>query len=521
MSNWLTAEKAQWASCTATFKKYSALVLKTACIGMFLCHFLFLFYGNSSPDGTNEGLFYFWNQNWHLSIGRWFVRYLSAMGGNVVMPAVFMAINALCTAAAMLLLADLWHIESKLFLVLGTLAMVSAPSVIEQYLVIHVAYTYGLSLLMTVLAAYLVLHKKGILSFLSAVLLLTLSMGCYQAWIGFATGTIVMTLMLDCLDERPLPEILRRAGKALAMGLAGAAVYFVILQIELHRYNVELSDKGGIASFGAGSFFGGLGSKILQAYRDFKDYFTTGPNHTGKALLLILLGTALLLFLGWLRLVRRRKPQAILLAVLAVLLPLAVNVVDIIIEGNINTLMSHPMQLMVIFALVLAGRASGPVPWQRLVRLAASAAVVLLCWLSTVTAYASYRTVALAYEYVDTLTNAILTRVLNDSDYTPDTRVLIAGLPDESEAQKFNFLYDKSAYTKNMVFWDGRAGVLGNWKHYIYDYHGLWIGEISTDEYYDIIDSSDFAAMPVYPAEGSLEKFDDILVVKLEENPPR
>ena len=106
MSNWLTAEKAQWASCTATFKKYSALVLKTACIGMFLCHFLFLFYGNTSPDGTNEGLFYFWNQNWHLSIGRWFVRYLSAMGGNVVMPAVFMAINALCTAAAMLLLAD-------------------------------------------------------------------------------------------------------------------------------------------------------------------------------------------------------------------------------------------------------------------------------------------------------------------------------------------------------------------------------------------------------------------------------
>lgn len=87
------------------------------------------------------------------------------MGGNVVMPAVFMAINALCIAAAMLLLADLWHIESNLFLVLGTLAMVSAPSVIEQYLVIHVAYTYGLSLLMTVLAAYLVLHRKGIPSF--------------------------------------------------------------------------------------------------------------------------------------------------------------------------------------------------------------------------------------------------------------------------------------------------------------------------------------------------------------------
>lgn len=521
MSNWLTAEKAQWAPSAAVFKKHGALVLKAACIGMFLCHFLFLFYGYTSPDGSNEGLFYFWNQNWHLSIGRWFVRYLSAMGGNVVMPAVFMAINALCIAAAMLLLADLWHIESNLFLVLGTLAMVSAPSVIEQYLVIHVAYTYGLSLLMTVLAAYLVLHRKGIPSFLSAMLLLALSMGCYQAWIGFATGAIVMTLMLDCLQERPLPEIFRRAGKALAMGLLGAAVYFAVLQLEIHRYNITLSDKGGLSSFGAGSFLGGLGSKILQAYRDFKDYFTSGPNHTGKILLVILLGTAVLLLLGWLRLVRRRKPQAVLLAVLGLLLPLAINIVDVLIEGNINVLMSHPMQLMVPFALVLAEQARGCDAWEKLARVGAGAVAVVLCWLCTVTAYASYRTVALAYEYVDTLSTAILTRVFNSTDYTSDTRVLIAGLPDESEAQKFNFLFDKSAYTKNMVFWDGRAGVLGNWKHYLYDYHGVWIGEVDTDEYYDIIDSEAFKEMPVYPAEGSLEKFDDILVVKLEENPPR
>ena len=63
--------------------------------------------------------------------------------------------------------------------------------------------------------------------------------------------------------------------------------------------------------------------------------------------------------------------------------------------------------------------------------------------------------------------------------------------------------------------------MLGNWKHYIYDYHGLWIGEVSTDEYYDIIDSEAFGGMPVYPAEGSLQTFGDILVVKLEEDPPR
>lgn len=230
---------------------------------------------------------------------------------------------------------------------------------------------------------------------------------------------------------------------------------------------------------------------------------------------------ALLLGLGILRLARRRQPQAVLLGVLALLLPLALDLVDVVVPGNVNTLMSHPLQLVVPFALALAEREETTLWWRRLVRLGAGAAVVLVCWLSTVVCYATYQTVALTYRYVDTLTDAILSRVLNSTDYTADTRVLIAGLPDESQGQAFNFLWDKSAYTKNMVFWDGTSGVLGNWKHYIYDYHGLWIGEVSTEEYYEILDSAAFAAMPVYPAEGSLQKFGDILVVKLEEEPPR
>lgn len=521
MPLWLRREKEQWASCGTVCRRYGSLVLKTALLSMFLCHALFVLHGYTSPDGTNEGLYYYWNQRWALSIGRWLMRYLSAIGGNVVMLAVFVAFNAVCTAFSVLLLADLWKVRSKMLLVLATVSLIVAPSVIEQNLVICVAYSYGFSMLMTTLAAYLVLARTGALHFVAAVLCLTMGLGGYQAWIGFTSGIVVMTLLLDCGEELPLGQLGRRFGKAAAMGLLGGGLYFVILQIEIRRYDVALSSKGGLSSFGAGSLVTNLVQGVVQAYKDFVLYFTKGPNHTGKALFLVLLGAAVLVVLCWLRLVRRRKPQAVVLAVLALLLPLAINLVDVVVPGTINTLMSHPMQMMVPFALVLAERETGPQWWKNLVRLGAGAAVVLVCWLGTVVAYASYQTVAMAYRYVDTLTNAILARVLNNTDYTSDTRVLIAGLPDESEAQEFNFLFDKSAYTKNMVFWDGTAGVLGNWKHYIYDYHGLWIGEVSTDEYYDIIDSEAFAEMPVYPAEGSLQLFDDILVVKLEAEPPR
>lgn len=521
MPVWLRQEREQWTPAAAVFRRYGGLVLKTALLSMFLCHALFVLQGYTSPDGTNEGLYYYWNQRWALSIGRWMMRYLSAVGGNVVMPAIFVAFNAVCTGVSVLLLADLWKIRNRTVLVLATVSLIVAPSVIEQNLVIYMAYDYGFCMVATTLAAYLVLARSGWLDFVAAVLCLALGLGGYQAWIGFTAGIVVMTLLLDCGGELPLPQIGRRFGKAAVMGLLGGALYFAILQMEIRRYDVTLSSKGGLSSFGAGSLVSNLVQGGMQAYRDFVLYFTKGPNHTGKALLLVLLGTVLLLLLSWLRLVRRRQPQAVIMAVLALLLPLAINLVDVVVPGSINVLMSHPMQMMVPFALVLAERETGPLWWKRLVYVGASAAVMLVCWLSTVVAYASYQTVAMAYRYVDTLTEAILARVINDTDYTSDMRVLIAGLPDESEAQEFNFLFDKSAYTKNMVFWDGTAGVLGNWKHYIYDYHGLWIGEVSTDEYYDIIDSEAFADMPVYPAEGSLQRFDDILVVKLEENPPR
>ena len=522
MQQWLKQEKAQWQPCAAVFRAYAPLLLKTALLGMFLCHALFVVYGYTSPDGTNEGLYYYWNQRWALSIGRWMMPALSAVGANVVMPAVFMAFNALCTALTVLLLADLWQVRSKAPLVLAVLSLVVAPSVIEQNLVICVAYSYGFSMLLTTLAAYLVLARRGWHWFAAAVVCLALGLGGYQAWVGFTAGIVVMTLLLDCSAEMPLPQLLRRLGRAAAMGLLGGALYFAVLQVETRRAGVPLSSKGGLSEFGAGSLLGHLGQGVLQAYRDFAAYYTSGPNHTGKARLLVLLGAVLLGALFCVRLLRRRQwQQAVAALVLALALPLAVDLVDVVVEGEVNTLMSHPLQMVIPFALALAWRAGGPLWWRRLVRLGAAAAVVLVCWLGTVVAYASYQTVAMAYRYVGTLTDAILTRVLNDPAYDSDKRVLIAGLPDESEAQKFNFLFDKSAYTKNMVFWDGTAGVLGNWKHYIYDYHGLWIGEVSTDEYYDIIDSEAFEAMPVYPAEGSLQTFGDILVVKLEEDPPR
>lgn len=522
MADWLRHEKEQWGPSIEVFRTYAGLVLKTALIGMFLCHAQFLINGYTSPDGTNEGLFFYWNQRWALSRGLWMIEYLSETLGNVVMPPLYLAFNGLCAAAVMLLWADLWNVRSRATMVLGTVSLVVALSVTWQNLYIYNAYVYGFSTLMMVLAVYLVFTKKGKLPFVLAVVCLAMGVASYQAYIGFATGTVLLTLMLYCLQQRPLQELLQKTGKALAMGILGGGLYFAVLMEEIERYQVPLSDYGGLNSFGGKMFLENLLPGIHMAYHDFKEYFTLGPNHVGKAHLLILLGAVVLLGIGFFRLVQQRKMQCLLMMACGVLLPLGINIVDVFAKKEQYTLMTYPMQIMVPYVLVLAEQVAGPCWWKKLVRFCACAAAFLVCWLSVIVAYATYHTVGLAYKYVNTLTNSILTSVLADENYTADTRVLIAGLPDESQSQKFNFLRDLNCYNKEFVFWSSASsGVLGNWKHYIYDYHGLWIGEVAEDEYFEIIDSEEFADMPLYPADGSLQMFDDILVVKLEEDPPR
>ena len=136
MQQWLKQEKAQWQPCAAVLRAYAPLLLKTALLGMFLCHALFVAYGHTSPDGTNEGLYYYWNQRWALSIGRWMMPVLSAVGANVVMPAVFLAFNALCTALTVLLLADrpgLFRVDRELLQSINSIGDLTIATLPDHY----------------------------------------------------------------------------------------------------------------------------------------------------------------------------------------------------------------------------------------------------------------------------------------------------------------------------------------------------------------------------------------------------
>lgn len=526
MKEWLQWEKEQWTPSLAAWRRTLPRCLKTALLGIFLCFGALLTLGVNSPDTILEGTFFYCSVHWQEACGRWFIRLMDDAMGSVVMPPLFLAFNAFCAAAAVTLLAEWWQIQAKWAQVLAVLSLVTAPTMICLSFYVYSLYTVGFDLLVFTLAAYLLFTKRGAASFAGAVVCLCLGLAVYQGDLGITIGLVLMGLMFYCLEERSLPFIARQAGKALAAGALGFAAYYVSIHLWSALGGVPLADRGGLNGMTPLTLLAGIPGRLRGCYHNFKEYFYhLGTNHLGKILLFCLLCAVFVLGAGFVKLVLRRKPQAALLAVCGLALPVGLNVVYLAMDLDFHLDVSMPLQFMLPFALALAVRSQPlvfPRVWPaRLVRLAAGGGAALLCWVCCVTAYASYYTLALAYRYVDTLSVGILSRVMSDERYTPDTRVLIAGAPDEEQSQKFNFLREKSLYHEDMVIWNNGMGILGGWMHYMYDYHGVFLGEVDLTEYYAVADSAAYAAMPCYPTAGCIELFDDIMVVKLQDELPR
>ena len=472
------------------------LALVSTGLSMLFTHYLFLVNGYTGPDGLCEGLLWATNLNWNIRLGRWLMAWSREASLSLVLPAIFFAANTVAIALAVLLLADLWKVKGRAFVVWGCIAFAVAPAVVWQALVVHLALCFALAMLLAVAAVYLAWTGPDLLSGALAVLCMACSLGGYQAYVGIAAGLTLLTLMLACLRTEPLRPVLARVGAMLGVGVLGGILYFAVVKLEQLHYGTTMADYCGADQISAGKSLSLLVPSLQHAYSDFFLYCRMETGHIGETLWLLLVASALFVVLWRLRALLRHPAHLALLVASAVLLPLAFNVIDVIAtDVRVDRLMSYPMQLLLPFCFAL-----WTLPETKTLRRTRRAAATLLmaavCWLFALSANATYRTVELSYHYVGSLTDAILNQVLADPAYTADTKLLMAGFPDESRVQASNGLYWYSQYQRSPLFWGGTHGILDCWPTYLYDYHGIDTHGVTLEEYENIVGSQEFAAMP-------------------------
>ncbi len=494
----------------------------TALIMALLSYTLLIITGVTCPDGICEGLTYYTAAGWASSNGRWAIRYLSRLTGNVVMPVVVVSIYCICICIVALMLTDLLEIRKRVSIILMTSIMIVSPSVIAHFLYTYMALAYSIACMLAAFFVWILYKGRKKHKYLLAVSALTVSLGLYQSYIGFTILLIVLlfcTELIECVSWKTLGM---QIAEYIVCGGISCGLYIVIMKIDLKIH--DLSPASRTASFSLKTIIDSLYMSIINAYKTWGAYFDDRMFHRNFIYLLFLLIAFLFLCVYLLKLYKQKKYiNMVLLIFLICMIPVAANFIGIIIpEFKIYLLMQYQYVLIFVFFIGILERIDFKNKWIYILKAMEYLLVCFIAWTYLISANATYTCYKLSYNHINFETSLILADIYKLPDYVPsETPVIFAGFPNAYELVENVDTYKYAIYyTNNPVFWEDMNGAKGNRYWYLMNYFGVDGKNFKNSEYEDIIYSDEFAQMPVWPKQGSIKMINEMVVVKFTDAPP-
>lgn len=494
--------------------------MKSAFLACVLLGFLTHLFAFTNIIPNSDGLSRVFDEQQMTISGRWFLHYASMFHGFIQAPALIGALSLVFLGTAAALSVDVLALKSRLSSALCGSVMALFPAVAYTYLYMFTASAYALAIALAVLSVWLT--QKYPKWFLAASIPLACSIGTYQAYFSVAAALALSRVILDLLDEeKPLKTTILEGFRILFMLGFSALVYYLVLQIFLNAKGLTLLTYLGMDEFGSGLTLGGIIAMILDAYKKVL-YFFLSPGSFGYNTTPLILSHLALLSAGGFSLVTvlvrhkaLRAPGRIALIVLGCgLMPLACNFTQLLSEPT--PIMRYG--LVTVYLLLIAfvdtmnrGDTKAGTLFRRVVCVAMATVLLLFAQISNL----AYTASATAHRATETFSANLVGRVEATAGYCADMEVVIIGsFPDDvyySDIEAFRLVEHYSCMSSTVMQLN---------KH-VYAYLNDWLNipwqEPSEDTFLSVSASDDFAAMPLYPSDGSVQIINGKVVVKLAE----
>ena len=454
--------------------------------------------------------------------GRWFLHYATALNGFTQMPAVIGFLSLVLLGLAAAFTTDVLELRSPVLGGVSGAVMAAFPCLGYTFLYMFTASAYCLAIFMAVLAVWLV--KRGKLpGFFAGVLLLAMAMGTYQVYAAVAIALSLLCVARQVLErESTFRKCLTFGLRLVAFLALGAAVYYGVLQAFLAWKDLELLSYLGMDAASAGYPLKELPRLVVDTYKQvIAFFFLPGSPNTYNtlpyaAVNLCALGLGLLCAVSVLNKREIWKPlwKPVTALCLVGLLPLAVNFGQIISPYSVPTpLMKYAYVTVYLAVILLLDMADG-------VSVSVSGAFVgwtaVLLVLCLNTNNVLYTASAQAHRGAESYLTRLMGRVEACEGYEPGMEVLfIGGIPDgqvRSAVESYAQVDHYSVPIHNVVELNKHI------YYYLNDWLSIPVEEPAEETLIAAADSDAFAAMPLYPAQGSVAVVDGRVVVKLRES---
>lgn len=503
-----------------------------------------------------------WNQDdylagtWELSIGRWFWPFLDKMRFGISMdplPAVFSLALYSVSFLLILRLLDLTPSGKNLlagFLFLGSVGIVCQMSFG------YMAITFAVSFFLAVLAVWVLLAPvvfSVILRILLSALCIAFMMGSYQAGIGTTALLMLFVLLYSIAAEggtesaNPafLPagvrERLRFFIRAFCSVALGGILYVLLLKLRLWMTGTPASDYQGFSEISPLYILAGLPNAFHHCYRTILNYFLNGT-YLSHALErhswfpLCYMPVFILVCVIFVRIFRRKKAEALLFLAGILLIPAAANCFYLAApetETHMQMVVSMALILPLLFCMsnyvfpsgkaalsgsaVSGGRASSFWKSERCLKgillldlLFLLYGGILQCEMDQYGMYAGRRA-------SQTLAQSILTEAGRQGYDYADGQLLIVGPPASSKTFYTAPLFERANAYAQYGRWSNDISFSRiSWSRLYTNYLRIQVSFAQGDTETTISTLPEVAAMPAYPAAGSVQNIYGVLVVKLQ-----
>lgn len=501
--------------------KTTRAVLTCSFVVIMLAFHLYIIDGQGCPDSLTEGLYYYHNGNWHLQCGRWALRYINFFTtSNVIIPLFGVLTLWLSVSISAILISKLWDINNVLASAAIAMVMSVTPATIDWSVYNSVFLAYGLCILLSTSFVYLMFNnKQRLLSISLGSILVSIIFGTYQAFIGYIVGLYTITIIVKLINNKKhlLPSLIN----SLISGVVGAVVYFIILKLSLIIFGLNGSER--LNEFSIIGILSNLKTTSFDTYKSYFAYFFEDYSLKKKYINLItFIITAIILLKESCAQVRNKDlKRGILILLLFSLIPISSNIVRIITPFNqITSLMNYQNVLMYPLMITLC-YLSGET-FKNITKYLGIILTIYIVWAYIITANATFVIYNQTYKLVEHRTSAILNDVYKLENYNSDDTIIFAGFIDDSvirESSLAKFARYQSN-SNNVVYWKDYFGMTTGAYFYLFNEFGIDNGIPDTDVYNSFIESNDFKEMTIWPSNDSIKKVDNLIFVKLSNNPP-
>lgn len=469
-----------------------------------------------------------------LSQGKWLWRPVSRLMPLINIDSYDGIYAIIIVSITVALVIHLLQMHSMISSVLVGMIMVSFPSLMNMF-PYGSEYIFCFAMFLAVAAAFFIAKNKSLLG----IVLLTLSLGIYPAYIGATASVLLFLCIIDLLENKKSEkEVVKQGFKYMGVLLISIILHYTILMAIVNHSGTKLSSYRGIDSALANPSFSNYFTSLCESYlKVIKFYMNDAYGRSFSRDIWCYRIIVILILMILITLIRNNKiyqnyTRLILVILLIPLMPIAIHAVGILGQNaDTHWIMIYPFVFIFIFVIKLSEEAAIS-EWRPYLEETMKESVqnnpsymgtveqwiavgvtlvILLNWFQI--ANAGYAKLKVSYEGAYTHCVMIVDELISIPEYDPQKPLVVIGANQTLSEEPFGYMQSFGGVSSGRGFLRDNT----DYVYFIRDYLGinLEVAPLSINE--EIAQTAEFKEMTNYPSPGFVREINGYLVVKLSD----